>query len=354
MDGDSYTIQKNDTLWDLSQKFLHNPWYWPKIWSENPQIENPHWIYPGSKLHVRLAGESTPAELEAKTDPAEWEASRDEPGIAPPLVAPADVSMGTFTSGKTAASVSVVGKIGYVPPPAEVKVSNPPFVSAAEMEGAGRVVGSFEEKVLLTTGDSVYLKLTTTPKLGDVFIAYRTDHVIIHPSTHEPAGYLIQILGNVRIVDVGDGVSRGEIYNAVDTIERGDPLIPYLHMDERVAVQPNTRALTGLVMASAQGRLGTMGENSLVFIDKGSKDGVVIGNTFSVVRRGDGLEALQGLYAESGSATASEHVEFPTEEIGTILVIGVNTTACTGLIQRSIREIVLGDRVEMMPPASEP
>ena len=49
---DEYTIQKGDTLWDLSQKFLSNPWYWPKIWSLNPSIENPHWIYPGNKLRI--------------------------------------------------------------------------------------------------------------------------------------------------------------------------------------------------------------------------------------------------------------------------------------------------------------
>src|SRR5438132_3143000 len=49
---EEYTIQKGDTLWDLSQKFLSNPWYWPKIWSLNPSIENPHWIYPGNKLRI--------------------------------------------------------------------------------------------------------------------------------------------------------------------------------------------------------------------------------------------------------------------------------------------------------------
>ena len=49
---EEYTIQKGDTLWDLSQKFLNSPWYWPKIWSQNPSIENPHWIYPGNKLKL--------------------------------------------------------------------------------------------------------------------------------------------------------------------------------------------------------------------------------------------------------------------------------------------------------------
>jgi nucleoid-associated protein YgaU len=44
---ESYVIQRGDTLWDLSSRYLDSPWYWPKLWSYNPQVENPHWIYPG-------------------------------------------------------------------------------------------------------------------------------------------------------------------------------------------------------------------------------------------------------------------------------------------------------------------
>src|SRR5438105_15857449 len=64
---EEYTIQKGDTLWDLSQKFLSNPWYWPRIWSLNPSIENPHWIYPGNKLRIvpGEGGAQAPAQVEA-------------------------------------------------------------------------------------------------------------------------------------------------------------------------------------------------------------------------------------------------------------------------------------------------
>ncbi|MEW5850256.1 MAG: LysM domain-containing protein, partial [Myxococcota bacterium] len=47
---ESYTVQPGDTLWDLCDRFLSNPWYWPKIWSYNPEIENAHWIYPGNTI----------------------------------------------------------------------------------------------------------------------------------------------------------------------------------------------------------------------------------------------------------------------------------------------------------------
>ncbi len=62
--SDSYVIQRGDTLWDLSGKYLDSPWYWPKLWSYNPQIENPHWIYPGNPLRLAPAGAEAPARIE--------------------------------------------------------------------------------------------------------------------------------------------------------------------------------------------------------------------------------------------------------------------------------------------------
>jgi nucleoid-associated protein YgaU len=61
---DTYTVQKGDTLWDLSARFLDSPWYWPKLWSYNPQIENPHWIYPGNLIHFAPAGAGGPMRAE--------------------------------------------------------------------------------------------------------------------------------------------------------------------------------------------------------------------------------------------------------------------------------------------------
>ena len=60
----NYVIQRGDTLWDLSGKFLDSPWYWPKLWSYNPQIENPHWIYPGNPLRLSAGGAEAPARIE--------------------------------------------------------------------------------------------------------------------------------------------------------------------------------------------------------------------------------------------------------------------------------------------------
>ena len=49
---EEYVVVKGDTLWDISARFLDKPWQWPAIWHVNPQVENPHLIYPGDRLKL--------------------------------------------------------------------------------------------------------------------------------------------------------------------------------------------------------------------------------------------------------------------------------------------------------------
>ena len=52
-----YTIKQGDTLWDISSKFLKDPFLWPKLWQRNPYISNPHWIYPGQSIRLSPDGD---------------------------------------------------------------------------------------------------------------------------------------------------------------------------------------------------------------------------------------------------------------------------------------------------------
>ena len=80
---DSYIILKGDTLWDLSGRFLNNPWYWPKVWSYNPEITNPHWIYPGNAVRFFPGTEEAPARIEPVPAPVA-EGAEPEEELAPP------------------------------------------------------------------------------------------------------------------------------------------------------------------------------------------------------------------------------------------------------------------------------
>lgn len=360
--GDEYTVQKNDTLWDLSQKFLQNPWYWPKIWSDNPQVENPHWIYPGSKLRIRVGAGGSPTEVERSPmsaadvpvdQPQDVNASDDV--AARPAPTP-DVSKGTFTSGKDAAGVTLSGRIGYVAPE-EVKYTDAAFVTPKELDDAGVIAGSFEEKQLLSAGDMAYVKFKAQPKLGDLFTIFRTGDQIVNPNTKEPIGVTTNVLGTLRVTDIGKDFVTGEIVKSWDSIERGDLLGPAIKVELSVRHKANAKSLTGTVLASAQGRTGTLGENGIVFLDKGSKDGVEVGNTFLVIRQSDGLDApegspLAGTRYTVGDAEKTVKADLPPEDVATILVLDARESASTGLILHSIREVIVGDKIEMRPASS--
>src|SRR5438874_13253889 len=196
---EEYTIVKGDTLWDLSQKFLSNPWYWPKIWSLNPSIENPHWIYPGNKLRIvpGEGGSQAPAQVQAE----EQEAGIDATALNAPddsLGAPLETSVslpatpdldvvGRDSRESRAAlnTVSVSGKLAFSPP-AVLSVRSSGLVTPEEMRSAGTLEASFEEKQMLATYDTAYARFSdeVPAKPGDKLLIFRPEGSIVHPVSH--------------------------------------------------------------------------------------------------------------------------------------------------------------------------
>ncbi|HET9752660.1 MAG TPA: LysM domain-containing protein, partial [Myxococcales bacterium] len=177
---DEYTIQKGDTLWDLSQKFLNNPWYWPKIWSLNPGIENPHWIYPGNKLHI-VPGEGGPqapaqvqeeqpgVDAEARNAPEEQAGASPDVSVSPPSSPDLDVVRRNSREGNSALrAVSASGKLAFTPPPA-VSARSGGLITPEELKSSGTLEASFEEKELLATYDTAYARFKgeAAVKAGD-------------------------------------------------------------------------------------------------------------------------------------------------------------------------------------------
>src|SRR5688572_26059644 len=142
--GVVHTVESGDTLWDLSQKYLSNPWYWPKVWSYNPEIANPHWIYPGNRVRFFGSGEEAPAKVEeGGVETADSSVAED--------VAPS-------TEMDTAEDlVTVGGKISFEPK-AGRSVAAAGFVTAKELEEAGTIDSSFSGAQMLTHLDTVYVR----------------------------------------------------------------------------------------------------------------------------------------------------------------------------------------------------
>ncbi|HVI92971.1 MAG TPA: LysM domain-containing protein [Anaeromyxobacter sp.] len=342
---DTYTVRPGDTLWDLSGRFLNNPWYWPKIWSYNPDITNPHWIYPGNVLKFFPAADEAPARVEpvAAAEPNAAEAEPDE--AAPPreLEDFSKANLKEPESAEESDTVAVAGpyKIGYVAPKA-LLARHDTFVTPRELAESGAVTAAFEEKLLLSTLDRAYarFKVPADVKAGETYVIYKTERQIQHPRTGELFGWQSTVLGAGKVVAVDGKVATLVITQAFDPIERGAMLGPWTEKFlKRVERRANRQEMAGTIIGGQVDVLTQLGEHHVVFLDRGQKDGVEEGNVFSVVRSGDpyGRSPYQ----------ASWDRAFPIETIGELLVIDVKERASAALVTRSRIELLIGDRVLM-------
>jgi hypothetical protein len=352
---DTYTIKPGDTLWDLSGRFLNNPWYWPKIWSYNPEIANPHWIYPGNILKFYPSAEEAPTRVEpvgpntpvAKTD----DAGDDEVATDTAIRELEDFSRADLkapVSAEAADTVAVAGpyKIGFVPQRTRL-ARHDTFVTPRELAESGAIHAAFEEKLMLSTLDRAYAQFENRAavKVGETYVVYKTERAIPHPDSKKDIfGYQSVVLGTAKVVAVEDKAATLQIVQTFEPIERGALLGPWTQKFFRpVERKPNKRALDAQIIAAQVEIMTQLGENHVVFVDRGEKDGVEEGNVFVVLRSGDqyGTDPHRGSWDDS----------LPIEAVGELLVIDVKDHASTALVVRSLKELVIGDRLEMRPEA---
>jgi hypothetical protein len=343
---DTYTVRPGDTLWDLSGRFLNNPWYWPKIWSYNPDILNPHWIYPGNLVRFFPSAEEAPTRVEPLLAGGEPVVPVDEPEDFEPPRELEDFSRADMKAPESVEerdAVAVVGphKIGYVPPKA-LLARHDTFVTPRELAESGAIHAAFEEKLLLATHDKAYARFEKLADVrpGETYVVYRTERSLRHPKTGELFGYQSVVLGAARVVAVDEKAASLVVTQTFEPIERGALLGPWTEkFFRRVARKENKQALEGTIIGGQVQVVTQFGEHQVVFVDRGEKDGVEEGNVFTVVRSGD-------LYGRAPNV-APWDARLPKEDVGEVLVVDVKERASTALVTRSLAELLVGDRVEM-------
>ena len=227
-----YTIKKGDTLWDISAKFLKDPYLWPTLWERNPYITNPHWIYPGNPVRLSAIEEmkkEAPKE-EPKKEPEKVAEERPKEMVKEPEVkkveAPAPPPV-VETKPEVVAEAKppkVEEKRFYFP-----ELPSAGFMSDIEYQGIGIVLESKDGKNLMAWGDVLYLAFKTSESvlIGNKYTVFHPAREIKHAVTGRTIGRKYNVMGNIQIIDQHGNFFTARVIESFDAIQIGDLIQPY-------------------------------------------------------------------------------------------------------------------------------
>jgi hypothetical protein len=291
---DRYIVVKGDTLWDISAKFFKDPWKWPQIWGYNKDsIKDPHWIYPGNVVyldpstHTLKVGETAPQAAGSETVPTDSNAAEV------PSFVESGVSSGSGATKLTPKAREVRGT-GEAIPMMSLKdigpfLARPLVIEDNELANAPVLVGTYEQRQLLGTGDVAYAQNMPNDK-GERWQIYRPDRTFKDPDTGEILGHEVVYLGDAA-VEKFDTLSTLKITRSVLEINKGDKFAQATtgFSSNYQPRAPETN-ISGKII-SIYGGVLQAGQNAIVTINRGKRDGLENGHILALYQKGEELRS---------------------------------------------------------------
>lgn len=300
-----YTVIKGDTLWDISGKELSDPFLWPKVWKENPEIRNPDRIYPEQSIRIPLyllrQEERAPepvAEAVVQEAPTPVKAEEPKP-VTPP-------------KPKYIVNRELLMASGYV---------------ADSVKGVGRITGSSLGRSIFGNNDLMFVKMHEPVSEGDRFYVLQMGKAVLHPKTGKKMGYLIDVRGIAEIVKFEYGQTIARVVTSFKEIETGDLLDRYYEMTPPLVSSTYRKPdVEGYVVAARHMKLlNSMFD--IVYIDRGTSAGIEPGDVLRV------LEEKQQAYTK----------EKQLSPVGVIQVLQVNDNTATAVVRSGSGPVTTGN-----------
>ncbi|MCK4706233.1 MAG: LysM peptidoglycan-binding domain-containing protein, partial [Gammaproteobacteria bacterium] len=323
-----YTVKKGDTLWQISSLFLLDPWYWPEIWQNNRQIQNPHLIFPGEILTlIYVDGQPQIAVNEAKHKEIK-QASIDDPrGLPVKRLSP------KMRSSELAASIPVI-------PGDAIRqfLTKPRVVTKKQLEDAPRIIGSQDNHLILGEGTRVYIR-GEIDKERVRFSVFHPGEVLRDPESNEILGYEAKYAGNVHITNYGDPAS-GDLTYSEREILIGDRLLPEDRSKMENLYFPHVpdRKVNAQIISLYDALFG-VAKYQVVVINAGERDGMEVGHLLATHTQGATIR-------DHFDKHRSSPVKLPNERSGLVMIFKTFERVSYALTLESVRVIHKNDYVK--------
>ena len=317
---EEYIVIKFDTLWDISDSRLEDPFLWPKLWNVNPHIENPDLIYPGTRILIP---------------------SREELMKVPPKILKKKAKRKKRKKEKSehVFIFNEMEKQKYI-------VKRATFISsgwiAPDFTSVGEIAFSPMNRSIVGEGDTVYLKFSKesgyaplehsgiptlevgsgmSKKYHNKFFTVRFIKTVKHPVSGNILGRQLRITGVIKLIGSDSHMPKAKVIESFEHIEIGEKLLPFKVMEPPLIPDSvrNPRMIGYVVETYTNSSIS--GKGDIIFLDKGQDDGLAIGDVFSALDNP------------------------PTERpVGKIQIVSLQPTTSTALILNSSQEVFIGSK----------
>ncbi|MEN8179836.1 MAG: LysM peptidoglycan-binding domain-containing protein [Pseudomonadota bacterium] len=310
----SHIVVKGDTLWDISAMFLRDPWLWPEVWFVNPQIENPHLIYPGDEIILTYQDGRPLLTLQR--------GSRFKK-LSPSIRAqPLDTAIPTIP-------VDAIAQF----------LTEPYVLEEGELELAPYVVHFLDDHIVGGAGISFYAR-SIEQQQPSRYTLVRPGKPYKDPDTAEILGYEAQYIGDAELQRTGDPAKLLIASSEMEAVI-GDRLIRTAEDEPMVNFQPRIPKgdIEGRIISVLNG-VSQIGQYNVVVLNKGAQDGLEPGHVLEILQGG---HEIRDVVAGRGAT-----VTLPLEEAGHLMVFRTFERVSFALIMHATKSLHVLDWVR--PP----
>jgi hypothetical protein len=324
-----YIVQKGDTLWDIASLFLKDPWFWPEIWYQNPQIENPHLIFPGDILTL-IYVDGMPRIVVGKpgqTVQQKTTVVSDEMGALPVVKLSPSIR-----------TEEIEASIDTIPGDAIRQfLSKPRVITKQEFKDAPYILGSDDEHLILGQGNQVYIR-GEIDKERVRYTVVREGDQLVDPDTKKVLGYEAIYAGEVLISTYGDP-AVGELTFTEREVLYGDRLLPTdkSKIDNLYYPRLPDRDIQAKIIHLPDALFG-IAKLQIAVINRGSREGLESGNLLAIYTKG------MTVY-DHYSRGKKVNLDLPDKRSGLMMIFRTFDHVSYGLVLESTRVIHENDIV---------